>query len=353
MSKHEEYVAATKQLISDVMEHTLDEYLRNDQLGSMNFSDIDSQANDVLQLLADIATLPVHLAPMALLEHAYQRMQTAKDTLNSMRGFDIRQQDAVTRHARLIKNFTAFLPDFFSSVLTLFNYLHWRTDAPKAVMQELEVAGAEKMQQLDAMMTSVANAQQTAEATQQELSRIKTEAEAAATMTAGISHSSVFGETANQHARFQKWWLFFSVASALGTAGAVVWLFADSLLISTPELIPTDTDGPVPGSGVDWPQTLARSTLIIIGLAIVSLCTKNYRAHRHLHVINLHRSNALRSFEAFVRMAQDEQVRDAVLLEAARCIYRHQPTGYVGQAADGGDARIFEVMKLARDPGRA
>ncbi|WP_204348685.1 hypothetical protein, partial [Serratia marcescens] len=58
---------------------------------------------------------------------------------------------------------------------------------------------------------------------------------------------------------------------------------------------------------------------------------RTYRALKHLETINRHRANSLRTFQAFVKAASTDQIRDSVLVEAARSIFMIAPTGYVEQ----------------------
>ena len=76
-----------------------------------------------------------------------------------------------------------------------------------------------------------------------------------------------------------------------------------------------------------------------------------YKAHRHNYVINKHRQNALRTFEAFVKAAKDEQTKSAVLLQATQCIFSPQPTGYLTHEAEpSGSPQILEIIRSMANP---
>lgn len=92
---------------------------------------------------------------------------------------------------------------------------------------------------------------------------------------------------------------------------------------------------------------------IIARLAIISILyfgviwfIKNYRAHRHLSVLNSHRQNALLTFQSFVEGAGgDEQTKKAVLLEATHCIFSPANTGYLGGEDENPTSRIIGDSK--------
>jgi hypothetical protein len=93
-------------------------------------------------------------------------------------------------------------------------------------------------------------------------------------------------------------------------------------------------------------KILARLVIISILYFGVIWFIKNYRAHRHLSVLNSHRQNALETFESFVEGAGgDEQTKNAVLLEATHCIFSPANTGYLGADEENPASRIVEILK--------
>lgn len=71
-----------------------------------------------------------------------------------------------------------------------------------------------------------------------------------------------------------------------------------------------------------------------------------YRAHRHNYVVNKHRQNALSTFKTFVSSTQDQQTKNAVLLQATQCVFAPQATGYITQDNEaGGTPQILEIVR--------
>ena len=67
---------------------------------------------------------------------------------------------------------------------------------------------------------------------------------------------------------------------------------------------------------------------------------KNYTAQKHLEVINIHRQNALETFDTFVAAAGDNrETRDAVLLSATDAIFDANQTGYLSAKGSSSDSK--------------
>lgn len=87
----------------------------------------------------------------------------------------------------------------------------------------------------------------------------------------------------------------------------------------------------------------------ILMFAIISyallLSSKNFLSHKHNYIINKHRHNALKAFEALVKAAKNDDPRDIVLMHAAQCIFSQQDTGYLKQSGSGAPPQnLIEIL---------
>ena len=75
------------------------------------------------------------------------------------------------------------------------------------------------------------------------------------------------------------------------------------------------------------------SKLILISTLFFGIfwCAKNYKSSKHNETLNKHRANALMTFRAFVEGSGDQQVKEAILLQAAQAAFVNRPTGYESQ----------------------
>jgi hypothetical protein len=80
-------------------------------------------------------------------------------------------------------------------------------------------------------------------------------------------------------------------------------------------------------------------------------CGKNYRILQHLATLNKHRSLSIRTLQAFVAAASDEQTKNAVLLEANRAVFSSGGTGYLDGSSD--KESPITIIELAKNLGKS
>ncbi|MDT7041385.1 hypothetical protein [Candidatus Nitronereus thalassa] len=75
------------------------------------------------------------------------------------------------------------------------------------------------------------------------------------------------------------------------------------------------------------------SKLILLSALSFSVfwCSRNYRSCKHNETLNKHRANALMTFRAFVEGSGDQQIKEAILLQAAQAAFVNRSTGYETQ----------------------
>ena len=75
---------------------------------------------------------------------------------------------------------------------------------------------------------------------------------------------------------------------------------------------------------------------------------KNHTAQKHLEIINVHRQNALETFDTFVAAAEgNRETRDAVLLAATKAIFDANQSGYLSTKASNSDnaSPVQQIIK--------
>ena len=137
-------------------------------------------------------------------------------------------------------------------------------------------------------------------------------------------HSGIFRDVAEKYGKQKKPWLWaFGILSvlAMGLAVGLIW-FGSGLPGGSGEL----------GVAI---QTTATKLFAFAVLSYAILLTgRGYRASAHNQIVNEHRFNALRSFQAFVDGAGDEATKNAVLVQATHSIFSHRPSGFGEQEKD-------------------
>ena len=134
-------------------------------------------------------------------------------------------------------------------------------------------------------------------------------------------HARIFRDASEEYEKKKKPWLLaFGILSSLALGGAVLLIVL----------------GPT-GSG-DLGMAIQTTATKLFAFAVLSytilLAGRGYRAAAHNEIINRHRFNALRSFQAFVDGASDEATKNAVLVQATHSIFSHRPSGFGQQEND-------------------
>ena len=76
-------------------------------------------------------------------------------------------------------------------------------------------------------------------------------------------------------------------------------------------------------------------------------CGKNYRAQAHNYIINKNKQNALSTFETFVKATNNEEIRNAVLLQTTKAIFSNPKSGYLKE--DGSDDEPTQIIEIVKD----
>ncbi len=102
-------------------------------------------------------------------------------------------------------------------------------------------------------------------------------------------------------------------------------------------------------SGLDQGQIFQKigTKMVILAVLLTGTiwCGRNYRALKHLAIINNHRANSIRTLQAFSNAAAQTQTKDAVLMEATRAVFGNVPTGFIGQTSSDSDLKVIEVAR--------
>ncbi len=164
-----------------------------------------------------------------------------------------------------------------------------------------------------------------------------------------------FKTEATDHARMSKRWLAATILLALLTIAAVSFNYFKTFRALEKLSTPT-TQTATEGNKPDAPSSASTSLNIQLAIAkivgfsflfsAVVWAGRVYNANRHNYVVNKHRQNALSVFETFVKATKDEQIKNAVLLQATQCIFSPQTTGYTSAEKEtDGTPKILEIMR--------
>lgn len=187
----------------------------------------------------------------------------------------------------------------------------------------------------------VASLQNDVDATREILDKKIQEMDDAIASVGVEKYKGEFGTTAKNHQWYGTAWLVVTIGAVFLTAAAPIILYNCLPMSAGPqgEWLTLDNIN----------RSFIKLVVVFTLFFLVSQSIKNYRANRHLEIVNLHRSLALLTFKGFVESAGDSQdVRNAVLLETTRTIFTPSSTGYVPGENDGPDTKLIEILTMLR-----
>jgi hypothetical protein len=160
------------------------------------------------------------------------------------------------------------------------------------------------------------------ETTEAELETIKKPLRDISSSTVAKLNAKEFDAEATSHNYWSFLWLMISAALLVGL-GFMGFRFNAEISSAPPQQV---------GNAIE--ATAFRVLLFSLGTFALVFSTRTYSSHRHNFVINRHRRNALTTFQIFANGSDDPQVKNAILLQAAQCIFSPQVSGYVRNEAD-------------------
>ncbi|MEW5249921.1 hypothetical protein [Microbulbifer discodermiae] len=97
---------------------------------------------------------------------------------------------------------------------------------------------------------------------------------------------------------------------------------------------------------------LVTSKLVIFGVLayLLIISVRNYLNHKHNSIVNKHRQNALMTYKAMVEATDDAGSREAILIQAAACIYNPQATGYASAGSDAAAVSGKSMVEILSKP---
>ncbi|WP_155887501.1 hypothetical protein [Paucidesulfovibrio longus] len=137
---------------------------------------------------------------------------------------------------------------------------------------------------------------------------------------AGVSSNAhIFKSASDSYADLSKCWMWATIVSSVITLSVAVGYVVMSFYVNidtTPKVI----------------QYTVSKVILLSTLSFgVFWCARNYKSCLHNKVLNEHRANALMTFRAFVEGSGDQQVKEAILLQACQAAFVNRPTGYESQ----------------------
>jgi len=149
--------------------------------------------------------------------------------------------------------------------------------------------------------------------------------------------AGIFSEEAKRHKIAARWWLAVSTIAAI-----LIVIFLYDTFTKLTDALRSITVG---GDSVSITLQLFFAKILILSFLSVVFyqIVKNYNANMHLSIINRHRENSLKTFQAFVDSTNDSKTKDIILVQSTQTIFAAGDTGYVSSSDY---SPSFDAMKI-------
>lgn len=324
---------ATKD-ITDALVKLLDEctlvgvedIIRNPDWGKITFEACKPELERTYSMMNHLKILPVELLPDAQANSIIQPLTQLKSTLDSIKKFSIEGGNPTGTRDQLISTLQAQSDQFYTAAHLYIPYLAYQKGDIQRNIADLTKSVSQASSLLDDTKKEIVNKQK-------EIGEIIIAARDAAS-SVGVAHFSAdfMSESTAQESSATTWLKATGLAAGVTLVAAIASIF-----------IPISSDATTPQV-----FQLFTSKVVILGLLFTSTiwCGRLYKGAKHQGLVNKHRSNALRTFQAFTKAASDDSVRDAVLLEATKSIFALTPSGYLdNESSPESGAKVIEVIR--------
>ncbi|MYA33556.1 MAG: hypothetical protein F4164_08355 [Gemmatimonadales bacterium] len=328
------------------IQHTLEpsRLARREELGAeLNFEEVIDPATRIVDLFRMVPLGAVDHLSSNQMARMGQRLVEIRDIVGEIDGFSATDANAVGRRDSLIQRMKAAYDDCLVDFGPIIPFLVLKISEP----QNLEARVSEKLQELEERFTErFAGKSKESDELMQLLTKHSEEAEkkvdaiSVAAGKVGVATQATFFEKARSHHEGK------STVWQGRTWRRFVGLLVVSVILLGSSTIPFF---------YELDMTTAESIQLALGKALLFgtvsyglyLAAKNYLAHKHNEIVNMHRRNALQTFETLAEAAGTPQNRDVVLTYAAACIFGPQPTGYTRRDGDSASppSSIIEIVK--------
>ncbi|HKQ48684.1 MAG TPA: hypothetical protein VJZ71_11495 [Phycisphaerae bacterium] len=334
-----------KKLLDEIDKWNPEEICSRKALGTFNFAThLDTVKS--IQKLANyyLALGSLESIPEVVLQKTLVYLQTAKGNVGQLQEFDLANNptEAPNRHANINNKVGQRLRDDEQQLLN-----HW----PVLFAFSAEAAARTKTS------SALANELEGATRARLEVENILKESRTLSSERGAERHAIVFDSEANKHSWIAIAWMSSGViAGGIAVYASLMLANPDSLLIRHLWPISKLRDSTATTSApTGEPQAIGASRvahmlvskIVILSVLYLSVfwALRNHRAHRHLAVVNRHRANALSTFKTFVEGSDKQEIRDAVLLEATRCVFGQAVSGYLGPEENTPSPPLIDSMR--------
>lgn len=319
-------------ILRTFVEADVQTFARNDLGEKLNFNSALPNVEKIVDLFKSLNELALENLPHETIIDLLKLAEDANSELQEIMNFSIEyySRNPIEKRDEIIEKIRASYSNYYSSIIPHIAY----ANSIKKVrdVESIEADVRKKYEQID---NDLAAQKSKHDKILSESSAILEKVKLAAQEVGIAQHAAHFQNQANEHNDSSRKWLKTTISlSSLTLSFAVGSLILYYSKIATWSL------------SQNIQLTIAKLIIISVLFAATVWAGNMYKAHRHNYVINKHRQNALSTFETFIKSSNDNQTKNAVLIQTTQCIFSPQHTGYsIGEQDTSSNPQILEIVK--------
>ena len=341
-----------------------DKFVERARQGAVNFRDIEREIGLAFDLVQHIGKIHVEILPRRIYDRALSYMDNMSELFEAIDRFRISDVDPQAARDKIVVDFRAELESAILEIgpylpLLAFDMVSFRSSFDAIEKNSRFAAStASSAHTMNAVIMSirdncrkaladiegnVAAAKEVLAAKDEALKNIRdsvTSAKIAAGKSAVAEFTREFSNEAISAEKRSKRWLWLAGSFMLLALGFTVFPIFEIFHAD-----PTDT----------WDRIYyLGGRLIAISVSFYATVWTGRVVLANMHLASVYRQKtvSIQTLQAFLKSTEDEDIKDAVVIEAARAIYENVPSGYIGRQATEGSIGS-RTVELIRNAGKA
>ena len=273
----------------------------------------------------------------AEVESVRSRLPQFYEKIQKIMEFDINVENPSETHANLLKEISDFCSTSRNSLNQIITYLRSKKveQLEDRVKTTLTDAGEKFNTETEKLQKFGEEVKEKEQERQENFDQLKVQLQNQLTEKPISQYKEIFAEQAEKYRNGSRFWL--------GMAGLATVVFGGTFILLSIFL----QSGGTGLTGIL--QNLFTKGFVLSPIYVwLNRSIKNHTAQKHLEIINVHRQNALETFDTFVAAAEgNRETRDAVLLAATKAIFDANQSGYLSTKTSGSDntSPVQQIIK--------
>lgn len=295
--------------------------------GPINFELAREDLDLTFSLCNHLQALPISILPDVIADKIIESISKSGQTILKIKQFNIENGNPTGNRDVLIAEVKSNAENLLNATKDWIPFLAYQKGDVQQNIEELSSAVSQAKKILEKSVTDTDN-------TKKEIDGIIVAArEASASAGVAVFTSDFEGQANTLEGQAKDWLLYTTVLAVVTLLASIIFLFIPINATATSAQI--------------FQYISTKLILFIVLITATIWCGRIYKALKHQVTSNRHRANALKTFQAFVRAASDDSIRDAVLLETTSAIFSNSASGYLDTTDSSSDSskRVYEIVK--------